>query len=373
MIEIERFGNQKQSRNFYRKVNESRNGYSQQPLLCKDKDGQVLADEEKCIRRWAENFKELLNLNTPPNRIDTNNYLPFQTVQPYIAEPLLQEVEHEISQLRNFKAPGTDNLPGELFKHGGNALCMEMHELIKHIWNDEELPEEWKTCIICPLYKKGDKLACSNYRGIALLNIAYKIFANILRKRLLPYSETTIGEYQSGFREGRSTTDQLFNIRQILEKCKEYNIELHHLFVDFKAAYDSVNRNKLWRVMEEFGIPSKLISLVKVTLRGANSRVRIRNKLSDVFDIEEGLRQGDPLATLLFNLILEAAVRVMEIDTNNTIFTKSSQLLGFADDLDIIGRSMDVVKESFLALDRKSADLGLKINDAKTEYDCLVY
>src|ERR1700744_190935 len=98
---------------------------------------------------------------------------------------------------------------------------------------------------------------------------------------------------------------------------------MHQLFVDFKSAYDSVIRRKLWRVMEEFGIPSKLISLIKLTLRGANSRVRIRNKLSDAFDIEEGLRQGDPVATRSpRNLILEAAVRAMDMDTSSTIFTK---------------------------------------------------
>ena len=87
-----------------------------------------------------------------------------------------------------------------------------------------------------------------------------------------------------------------------------------------------------------------------MTLTHTNSRVRIRNKLSEAFDITEGLRQGDPLSTLLFNLILEAAVRTMAMDTSNTIFTKSSQLLGFADDLDVIGRNMDVVKEKIHCL-----------------------
>ena len=367
-VEIERFGNQKKTRNFYRKVNEARNGYRQQPLLCKDKNGLVLADEERCIRRWVEYFKELLNPNKPPDRNEEANELPFQNVQPYIDEPTLQEVENEIARLNNFKSPGIDNLPGELFKYGGNALCMEIHELIVRIWNGEELPEEWRTSILCPIYKKGDKLECSNHRGIALLNVAYKIFANILYQRLRPYMESIVSEYQCGFRVGRSTTDQLFSIRQILEKCKEYNVEIHQLFVDFKAAYDSVIRRKLWRVMEEFGIPGKLISLTKLTLNGANSRVRIRNKLSETFDIEEGLRQGDPLATLLFNLILEAAVRATDMDTSSTIFTRSSQLLGFADDLDIMGRNMDVVKEKFMALDGKGSDFGLKVNDKKTEY-----
>jgi Reverse transcriptase (RNA-dependent DNA polymerase) len=368
LCEIEGCRNRKETRKFYRKVNESKNGYSQQPLLCRDKNGMVLADEERCIARWAEYYKELLNPNRPLNRTDENDELPFQTAQPYIEEPTIREVETEILKLRNFKAPGTDNLPGELFRNGGNALCMEMHELIKRIWNDEELPEEWKTSILCPIYKKGDKLECGNYRGIALLNIAYKIFANILYQRLLPYTESTIGEYQGSFRVGRSTSDQLFIIRQILEKCKEYNIETHHLFVDLEAAFDSVIRRKLWRVMEEFGIPNKLISLTKLTLIGANSRVRIRNQLSEIFNIEEGLRQGDPLATLLFNLTLEAAVRTTDIDPSGTIFTKSSQLLGFADDLDLIGRNMDAVKDKFMALEGKCSDLGLKVNDAKTEY-----
>src|ERR1700748_3800107 len=64
LAEIDRFGNQKETRNIYRKVNEVENGYSQQPLLCKDKSGLVLAEEERCIERWAEYFKELLNPNT---------------------------------------------------------------------------------------------------------------------------------------------------------------------------------------------------------------------------------------------------------------------------------------------------------------------
>jgi Reverse transcriptase (RNA-dependent DNA polymerase) len=149
-----------------------------------------------------------------------------------VADPSLEEVKAAVFKLKNNKAPGSDNLPGELFKYGGDALCMTLHELIVKIWEREEMPEEWELGIICPVYKKGDKLDCSNYRGINLLNTAYKIFANILYQRLLPYAEPNIGEYQGGFRNERSTTDQLFSIRQVM-KGRELNVALHQLFVDF--------------------------------------------------------------------------------------------------------------------------------------------
>lgn len=149
-------------------------------MLCKDKSGLVSADVERCTRRWAEYFKELLNPNNTLDRNDEDNYSPVQTAQPHIAEPTLQEVEREILKLKNFKAPGIDNLPGELFKYGGNALRMELHELIVRIWNDEELPEEWKTGILCPIYKNGDKLECGNYRGIALLTTAASAFSHMM-------------------------------------------------------------------------------------------------------------------------------------------------------------------------------------------------
>lgn len=230
------------------------------------------------------------------------------------------------------------------------------------------MPSEWKLGIICPVYKKGDKLDCSNYRGITLLNTSYKVFANILHQRLRVYAEEIIGEYQAGFREDRSTTDQIFAIRQILEKCREFSVTTHHLFVDFKAAYDSVARSALWRAMEQFGIPHKLIALAKMTLSTVSSKVRVRNMLSESFTINQGLRQGDPLATLLFNIALEEAVRASNVDTSNTIYRKSSMLLAYADDIDVVCRTTRQVKDTFAALQRGAAGVGLNVNVSKTKY-----
>jgi sorting nexin-29 len=89
---------------------------------------------------------------------------------------------------------------------------------MKGICEEEEMPEDWKASIIFPIYKKGDKLHCRNYRGTLLFCTVYKIFTYIMRKRLQSYAEITIEEYQCGFRPGRSTTDQLFVVRQSAEK-----------------------------------------------------------------------------------------------------------------------------------------------------------
>ena len=161
--------------------------------------------------------------------------------------------------MKNFRAPGPDNITCQILKKGGEMVATEMHKIILDIWDKESMPKVWKTGIIqaYPIYKKGDKLRCENYRGITLLNIAYKVFSNILLERLSKYTEQIIGEYQSGFRKGRGTVDQIFVVRQAIEKCYEHTTDLHILFVDFRQAFDSIERKRLIQYMTEKGIPKK--------------------------------------------------------------------------------------------------------------------
>jgi len=358
------------SREKYREIKYLRAGHHQKPLLCRDGNGEVLADEEKCIVRWAEYFKLLLNQNVvegenPIGLPDSALSEGLDTLEP---DPSLEEVREVVVALKNNKSTGSDNIPAELFKYGGEALLHSLHDLLVNIWRTEELPQEWKVGIICPLYKKGDKLDCTNYRGITLLNVAYKILANVLYNRLLPYAEAAIGEYQCGFRKDRSTSDQMFSIRQILEKYREFQKDTHHLFVDFKAAYDSVLRDKLWHVMGEFSFPNKLIRMTQLTLRDVVSKVRIREQLSVPFTTENGLRQGDPLSTLLFNIALESAVRRSRVPTQVVIYDEPVQYLAYADDIDIVGKTMRNVREAFSNLEKCGKDIGLTVNIAKTKY-----
>lgn len=209
---------------------------------------------------------------------------------------------------------------------------------------------------------------CSNYRGITLLNISYKILSNVLCGRLMKYSDGIIGQYQTGFRKGKSTTDQIFSLRQILEKTIEFNVDTYHLFIDFKAAYDTVNRERLYRALDEFNIPRKLVNLVRLTMSNVECRVRIQQDLSDTLKTFNGLRQGDALACILFNLALEKAIRNTGIQTTGHIFNKSVQLLAYADDIDIIARSEYELKSAFKSLATSARNMGLVINEGKTKY-----
>ena len=130
-----------------------------------------------------------------------------------------------------------------------------------------------------PLHKKGDKLICCHYRGINLLATAYKILTIIIYEKMRPYAENIIGEYQAGFRKGRSTTDQLFTIRQIIENFWEYNKYQVHLFVGFKQAYDSIHRPSMWSIMREMGIPHKLIRMTQACYRNTKCSIRYKKKL----------------------------------------------------------------------------------------------
>ena len=117
-----------------------------------------------------------------------------------------------IEELKSHKSTDTDEIPAGLIKAGGRTIFFEIHKLIISIWSKEELPEEWKELIILPIYKKGDKTDCSNFRGISLLQTMCKILSNILLSRLTPYAEEITVYHPCGFRCSGSTTEHIFCI-----------------------------------------------------------------------------------------------------------------------------------------------------------------
>jgi len=231
------------------------------------------------LNRWKDYFSTILNLDTDDSLSSHRMQLTTSDNQTdgEIPPPTYNEVCSIINKLKSNKAGGTDNIIPELVKQEGRTLKQRIYKLILMIWEKEHLPNQWKEGIICPVYKKRDTLNCTNYRPITLLNVAYKIFAIIFNQRLVDIVETELGDYQSDFRPNRSTTDNIFMIRQIIEKCYEYNIDIHNIFIYYTHAFDSFKRNKILDSLTQYKIPPKLIRLVKLTLENTTAKVKVNN------------------------------------------------------------------------------------------------
>ena len=257
---IEEDRQQGNTRSMFQGIGKQRKGYQARNEIIKDKDGRIVVDQDQIERRWVEYFTELLNRPPPVFPVDEEEACSMDMVMP----PSEAEVLAAINRLKNHKAAGIDSVHAEQIKYGGENLKRKICSQIQNIWHGEYLPQDWEEGVMVPLHKKGDRTSCDNYRGICVLPIGYKILVRLIYQRLQLYTEDILGEYQAGFRPERGTSDQIFTLRQILEKYREFGKESYHLFVDFKQAYDSVHRQSLWNILLLSGIPNKLIRLIHV-------------------------------------------------------------------------------------------------------------
>ena len=205
-----------------------------------------------------------------------------------------------------------------------------------------ELPQEYKDPSITHLYKnKGDRQVCDNHRGISLLAIAGKVLARVLLNRLQTHLEgatqdpppdkqpSLLPETQCGFRQGRGTVDMIFTVRQLQEKCREQNRGLYITFVDLTKAFDTVNRDGLWKIMSKFGCPEKFINIVRLFHDGMEARVKDNGEFSEPFPVTNGVKQGCVLAPTLFSMLFSAMLTDAFRDENVGIEFRSRTDGGF--------------------------------------------
>jgi len=138
--------------------------------------------------------------------------------------------------------------------------------------------------------------------------------------------------------------------------------------MDFKKAYVSVRREVLYSILIEFGIPKKLVRLIKMCLIEMYSRVRVGKNLSEMFPIRNSLKQGDALLPLLFNYALEYAIKRVQVNQDGLKLNGTHQLLAYADDVNILEGSVHTVKENAEALVVATKEIRLEVNADKTKY-----
>jgi hypothetical protein len=165
---------------------------------------------------------------------------------------------------------------------------------------------------------------------------------------------------------GQLTTDHIFCIRHILEKKWEYNEAVYQLFIDFKQACDSFRRKLLCNFLNEFGIPMKLVRLIKMCLNETYTRIQVGEHLSDMLPVMNGLKQGDALSPLLCSFALGYAIRTVQVNQDGLNLNGTHQLLDYASDVNTLGRSVHTVKKNTGAVVVVSKEIGLQVNADKT-------
>lgn len=364
------------TRDFYKTFKQNLKKYSPPNLFFKDDNGKMAYNDEENCHILANYFESLLNCTRPETEF---NFKEGTNQPPDSLPPDKEEIIDIIQSLKNNKAPGEDSITAELWKNVNTNFIEKLTDIIQNMWITEEIPQDWKTALIHPLHKKGDKSDVNNYRGISLLPVTYKILSKALLNRAEEQLDSQIGEYQCGFRKGRSCTEQIFNLKSIMLYLKRRSKEFVITFVDFKKAYDSIDRTSLFNTLNEFNLDNKTANLIKATLEHTYSKVKFRGEISRSFEIKTGVRQGDGLSPLLFNCILEKVIRewrkAMEenkIEQKIRLGYKKDNLktdcLAFADDVAILSDSVESATIQIELLKEQAEKAGLQISFDKTMY-----
>jgi hypothetical protein len=334
----------------------------------RDKQGTLLTNEEEQTRRWKEHFEELLNQPEPTSKPVIE---PAESdLQMNIEKPTKEEIRKAISKLNSGKAAGPDGIPAEALKATADVSTEMLWELFSQIWDTEEFPMEWKEGHIIKMPKKGSHAECSNYRGITLLSVPAKVLNRVLLERMKAALNDQLRDEQAGFREHRSCIDQISTLRNIIEQSLEWNSSLVVNFIDFEKAFDSIDRSTMWAILRHYGVPEKIVNIIRQSYSNTTSRVVHGKGLSEAFPIVTGGRQGCLLSPFMFIIIIDWIMTKSTDNRRNGIqwnLWRQLDDLDFADDLALLAHSHRQMQEKTMELETNAAMTGLRINNSKTK------
>ncbi|CAM4769447.1 unnamed protein product [Rotaria magnacalcarata] len=286
-----------------------------------DKNGKLLVNSTDQLERWREYFCELFNIHSTVGS-DVINEIQITTpsrpgLERQNAQPSIEEVERALNQMKSRKSPGSDEVTADIIKAGSEPVLNWLHEIFNGVWENEKMVKEWSSATLVRLYKnKDDKKLRDNYRGVSLLNVTGKIFSRIILNRIQNLVDEQLLEIQSGFRASKSTMDQIFTLKMIMQRTREFNKPLFMCFIVITNAYDSVHREMLWKICQNYGISEKLVNLLRMLYKDSKAKGKINGELSDSFEIKTGVMQGGIPSPMLFNILFDFVIRKVIEEAN---------------------------------------------------------
>ena len=242
------------------------------------------------------------------------------------------------------------------------------------MWPGGQTPDEWYESIFKVIFKSGDRKLAKNYRPICIIPMLYKLFSTLLSRRLRSVLDNALTQEQAGFRNHFNTVDHVHAFAQVQEKSAEWQVEMWTCFLDFEKAFDSVEHEAIWKALVSQGVEPAYIHILKKLYGAQKGRVAVTGKLSRLFDLGRGTKQGDPLSTLLFNAVLEDVFRSVRAKWADRKYGVEMSLgaecrltnVCFADDVALFATSLKNMKAMMADLVTSAGEKGLVAHAGKT-------
>ena len=184
------------------------------------------------------------------------------------------------------------------------------------------------------------------------------------------YMNRKLPDVKAGFRKGRKTKDQIANNHWIIEKAREFQKNIYFYFIDFAKAFDYVDHNNLWEILQEIGISDHLTYLLRNLYEGQEATIRTGHGTTDWFKIGKEVCQGYILSPFLFNLYSEYIMqnaRLVEAQAGPKIARRNINNLRYADDTTLMSESKEELKSLLINVKEESEKAGLKLNIEQTK------
>ncbi|KAK3516029.1 hypothetical protein QTP70_001869 [Hemibagrus guttatus] len=324
--------------------------------------GELLVSTGDIVGRWKEYFEDLLNPTDTPSVEEPE--AQDSEVDSFITQAEVTEV---VQQLLGGKAPGVDEIRPEYLKSLDVVGLSWLTRLCNIAWQSGTVPLDWATGVVVPLFKKGDRRVCSNYRGITLLSLPGKVYSRVLERRVRPLVVPRIQEEQCGFRPSRGKLDQLYTLHRVLEGLWEFAQPVHMCFVDLEKAFECVPRGILWEVLWEYGVRGPLLRAVRSLYNQSRSLVRIASCKSDLFPVHVGLRQGCPLSPVLFIVFMGRISRCSQGLKGVRFGDHRISSLIFADDVVLLASSSLDLQHTLGCFAAECEAAGMRVSTSKSE------
>lgn len=324
--------------------------------------------------RWVEYMGKLLGGTAGARDEDREWETPDEWVEVEMLDGDISFAEFcgALKSLKNGKAAGEDGIAAEFLKHLPESWKKELWGVVQKGWETGTMREGWNVARIFPIHKGGDENEVGNYRGIALLNLGYKLLTSIMAKRLSTWAEKE-GKFkgsQGGFRRRRGTREQIFVLNSILgNNLKERGGKVYAVFVDLKAAFDTVDRDLLLEKLWKIEIRARFYDMIRAIYGYTENEVITGEGITERFVTGRGVRQGCPLSPILFNLFID------DIDDDWRRKGEGGVVLGrekvyclkYADDVVAVARDAGGLQSMLNTAERYFKKNLLEINVGKTK------